>query len=59
MKVCYVFRDSQLQGNSIEEIFNGIADYLERSSFIEKKYFFYDEDLSVLHNIINSVKRIF
>ena len=53
LKVCLIFRDPRGTGNSIEEIFLDIHDYLTKNSELEIQKFFYNEELSLIKNILN------
>lgn len=53
LKVCLIFRDPKGTGNSIEEIFLDIHDYLTKNPELEIQKFFYNEELSLIKNILN------
>ena len=53
LKVCLIFRDPRGTGNSIEEIFLDLSNYLTKNSELEIQNFFYNRELSLIRNVIN------
>lgn len=56
MKVCYIFRDPNLSGNSIEGIFHNISNYLNNIPEVDIILFFYNNNISLINNLIKLYK---